>query len=260
MGANMAKNLILYFSGTGNSLMAAKRIAKEIGDTDIRAMAMYPEPEGEYERIGFVYPCYAAGLPRFVKEYIEKLDIERLDTEYYFAVETYGGWPGNSTTQLNKILKSKGEVLSFAINIKMFSNYIALYSMKDNARAMAKEADTELSSVAVTIRKKIRNSNTHRAALMGIFYKIGLPMMLKKIKYFHVSGECTGCGSCERLCPTENIRLEAEKKPVIGLNCEQCMACIQWCPTQAINYKSKTVGQKRYTHPAIHISEMFLRD
>ena len=259
MGVTMAKNLILYFSGTGNSLAAAKRIAKEVGDTDIRAMATYPDPVGEYERVGFVFPCYAAGLPRFVREYIERLDTEELVTDYYFAVETYGGWPGNSNTQINKILKTKDEALSFAINIKMFSNYIALYSMKDNERAMAKDADVELSAVAVNIRKKMRNNNTHRAALLGLFHSVALPSMLKKIKDFNVSNECTGCRICTRLCPTENIRLESEK-PVFGLNCEQCMACIQWCPTQAINYKKKTVGKKRYKHPAIHISDMFLRD
>jgi ferredoxin len=255
----MEKNLILYFSGTGNSLAAAKRIAKEIGDTDIRAMATYPDPEGEYERVGFVFPCYAAGLPRFVNDYIEKLDTEKLVSDFYFAVETYGGWPGNSNTQLNKILKSKGEALSFAINIKMFSNYIALYSMKDDAKAKAKDADIELASVAVNIRKKIRNNNTFRAVLMGIFYRVALPSMLKKVKDFHVSEDCNSCHSCVRLCPTENIRLESGK-PIFSLNCEQCMACIQWCPKQAINYKNKTVGKRRYTHPSIHISEMFLRD
>ena len=257
----MAKNLILYFSGTGNSLAAAKRIAKEIGDTDIRAMATYPDPEGEYERVGFIFPCYAVGLPRFVKEYIENIDTEKLTTDFYFAVETYGGWPGISNTQLNKILKSKGEALSFAINIKMFANYIALYSMKDNAKAkaLAKDADAELSSVAVNIRKKIRNRNTFRAVLLGIYYSIALPALLKKVKDFHISEDCNGCRSCVRLCPTENIHLESEK-PVFGLNCEQCMACIQWCPKQAINYKKKTIGKRRYTHPAIHISEMFLRE
>jgi flavodoxin len=143
----MAKNLILYFSGTGNSLAAAKRIAAEIGDTDVHAMAAYPQPEGQYERVGFVFPCYAAGLPRFVKNYIEKLDLERLTSEYYFAVETYGGWPGISNAQINRILKKKGKGLSFETNIKMFANYIALYSMRGDAEVMAKTADEEISSL-----------------------------------------------------------------------------------------------------------------
>jgi ferredoxin len=255
----MARNLILYFSGTGNSLATTKRIAAKLGDTDIRAMATYPNPEGEYERIGFVFPCYASGLPRFVKNYIEKLDTDKLTSKYYFAVETYGGWPGNSNSQINKILKKKGDRLSFAINIKMFANYIALYSMKGDAEAMAKEADEEISSIAVSIKNKMQSKNISGSFIMGAYYSIALSMLMKKIKDFNVSNDCIGCGKCAKLCPTGNISADTGK-PVLSADCEKCMACIQWCPMQAINYKTKTVGKKRYNHPAVKIDEMLLRE
>ena len=254
----MAKNLILYFSGTGNSLAAAKRIAAEIGDTDVRAMAACPNPEGEYERVGFVYPCYAMGLPRFVKKTIEKLDIDKLFSEYYFAVETYGGGPGISTAQINKILKGKGSRLSFGINIKMFANYIALYSMKGDAEVKAKEADEEIASISVSIKNMKQSKSLSGSFVLGASYSIVLPALLKKIRHFHVAEDCTGCGQCARLCPTGNIRMETGK-PAIGTDCEQCMACIQWCPVQAINYKTKTTGKRRYTHPLIKVDEMFVR-
>jgi len=256
----MAKNLILYFSGTGNSLATAKRIAKIVGSTDIKAMASLAQPEGEYERIGFVFPCYAMGLPRFVKNYIEQIDTKKLVSDYYFSVETHGGWPGMSNVQINKILRKKGTALSFNINIKMFANYIALYSMKGDVNELAEDADKEVSSISESIKNKMRNANFRGSFLMNIFYAVSLNWLLKRVNGFNVSDNCNGCGMCRKLCPVNNISQVEAEKPIIGENCEQCVACIQWCPKEAINYKSKTVGRKRYTHPEIKLNDMILRD
>jgi len=255
----MAKNLILYFSGTGNSLALAKRIANIVGDTEIRAMATYGNPKGEYERVGFVFPCYSLGLPRFVKNYIENIDIQELVSDYYFAVETNGGWPGNANSTINKILRAKGSALSFNINIRMFANYIAMYSMKGDAKKLAEDANVEISSVATSIKNKMRNSNVRGSILANALYSTSINAFYKKVKGFNISNDCNGCGICVRLCPGNNISMVAAGKPVIGEVCEQCMACIQWCPKQAINYKTKTVGKKRYTHPEIRVDEMMLR-
>ncbi|MDL2238380.1 hypothetical protein LJC56_11255 [Christensenellaceae bacterium OttesenSCG-928-K19] len=80
----MAKNLILYFSGTGNSLTVAKQIAQELGDTELNAMAACPTPVGQFDRVGFVAPNYAGGLPRFVGTYLGTLDFIKLHTDYFF--------------------------------------------------------------------------------------------------------------------------------------------------------------------------------
>ena len=60
------KNLIFCFSGTGNSLKAAKDIAAVLGDTDIVLMKEYHKAEGSYHTIGFVFPSYAGGVPKAV--------------------------------------------------------------------------------------------------------------------------------------------------------------------------------------------------
>jgi len=48
----------------------------------------------------------------------------------------------------------------------------------------------------------------------------------ERARYFHTDETCTGCGTCARVCPAENISI-AEKKPVWHDQCEFCLACIQ---------------------------------
>jgi MinD superfamily P-loop ATPase len=72
---------------------------------------------------------------------------------------------------------------------------------------------------------------------------------------FHVNGNCTGCSTCCKVCPVDNIKLES-KQPKWGAACEQCMACIQWCPAHAIEYADKTAKRKRYQHPDIKLSDL----
>ena len=254
----MAVNLILYFSGTGNSLAAAKQIAEVIGDTDVRAMAAYPDPEGHYERVGFVFPCYAYRLPRFVNDYIEKIDTTRLVSDYYFALETFGGSLGLSNDQLDQILRKKGTKLSFAAGVKMFSNYIALHAMRGDADEKARVSAETIARIAARIKDKFKAEKIERSSIPNWFSALMLSLLLKAGKGLWVNTDCSGCGKCAALCPVNSITLESGK-PVFTGNCEQCMACIQWCPKQAINYKSKTVGKRRYQHPAVNMDEMLLR-
>ena len=61
----MSKNVIFCYSGSGNCLDIAKNIAKRLGDTDIVMMRAEPEVKDVRgaKRVGFVFPCYAGGLP-----------------------------------------------------------------------------------------------------------------------------------------------------------------------------------------------------
>lgn len=62
----MGKSIIFVFSGTGNSLWAAKRISEELENCEIISMGCHTEyalPD-EYDAIGFVYPTYYRGYPQ----------------------------------------------------------------------------------------------------------------------------------------------------------------------------------------------------
>ncbi len=50
---------------------------------------------------------------------------------------------------------------------------------------------------------------------------------------------CSGCGVCQRVCPTETIFSDREgKRAIDSSHCLQCFRCHEVCPTQAIGYRS----------------------
>ena len=72
------KTIIYYFTGTGNSLAAAKKIAAATGDCKLIPIALLQKTSGDIvpvaERVGIVCPVYFSGLPLMVAECAGRLD------------------------------------------------------------------------------------------------------------------------------------------------------------------------------------------
>jgi len=68
---------------------------------------------------------------------------------------------------------------------------------------------------------------------------------------FLLDNECSGCGICEKTCPTNSIKLIEGKPHWDSEKCRYCYACFNFCPVQAIGvrYYIKKLG--RYHHPGI---------
>jgi MinD superfamily P-loop ATPase len=69
-----------------------------------------------------------------------------------------------------------------------------------------------------------------------------------------VDEKCTGCGTCAKVCPVNNIKI-VDKRPEFQHKCEMCFACDEWCPSNAIHHWSRSEGVK-YHHPDVSISDM----
>ena len=84
------KTIVYYFTGTGNSLAAAKAICVRLGDCELVSIPALAGSPAEIipgaDRVGIVCPVYDFGLPSIVAEFAERLDLS--GTGYCFAVLT----------------------------------------------------------------------------------------------------------------------------------------------------------------------------
>lgn len=254
----MSKNIIFVFTGTGNSLKAAKVIAKELEDCRIVSMGSCTEYDlaAGYESIGFVFPNYYGGEPRKVREFITKLNLQQNKNAYYYAVPTCGRYGGNVLNHTRKFLKRKGLTLQYGKMLDTYSNYVVMYNMLDTVEEENKQSEQDLAPILQAIKHKEMNKIPGMNPIMEILYRIYIRRAPKMDQYYSVSNDCIKCGICEKVCPVGNIGMDRDGRPYFEHHCEQCVACIQFCPKRAINYKNVTQGRKRYTNPAFKYTDL----
>ena len=253
----MGKNLIFYFSGTGNCLKAAKTISENLSDTEIIPMGsshIYKFDES-YESIGFVYPVYYGGIPAKAAGYISKLALPKDKNIYYYTVNTCGSIVGNGFSQLKELLEQKGAHLDYSAKLRMFSNYVVMYNMKENVKEITEKSNEDLIPIIENIKNKYKNKTGKKNSLIEWWYQKEMKAVPAKDRHFNISDDCTSCEICVKVCPVKNVKLTG-KKPEFLHHCEQCTACIQYCPVKAINFKNKTQSRRRYTHPDINWKEL----
>ena len=250
------ENVIFFFSGTGNCLKVAKSISKELENCEIFPMAKPFNLSKQYDSIGFVYPTYFCGLPKIAAQFIENLNLDSNKNTYYYAIATYGGNAGYAVYHIYELLyKKHGIKLNYGEKLKMFSNYIVMYNMKENVEEITNKSNADL----VPIIEAIKTKKNNKASSLTKILKPVNTSFIKKVnnmdKDYNVNNNCNGCGICTQVCPVKNIEL-INNKPQYKHHCENCVACIQFCPQKAINYKNATENRRRYTNPEITYKEL----
>lgn len=251
------KNRIYFYTGTGNSLRAAKIIAEEIKDCEIIAITEKTEMDipMDYERIGFVFPVYFQGLPKIVADFINNCNISEHQNTYFFAIATYGALHGNAIPQIKKLLLERGIHLHYGQNLRMFSNYVVMYNMSKNVIKETMQSEQKALLIARNIADKQENRIPAFHKLVNWYYQKQMSRVPRADENFSVSDNCISCGKCKAVCASRNIIMK-NGRPVFQHHCNQCMGCIQYCPKRAINYKTKTQERRRYTHPDISFQEL----
>lgn len=253
--------MIFYFSGTGNSLYAAKTIAQAQGEKLVSiAHEMQKEAAeriykpGENEVIGFVYPIYAWNAPRLVLDFIRSMHVIG-EKRYIFSINTCGSEEGYATQVLQKLLMKKGLTISSAFSISMPSNYITgediqVKEVQEEKLYNAKKK-LEIINDVITSRKtdvfELRQGSyawVKTVIVNPLFNKFS-----RSTNKFYVTNACIKCGLCQKICPVRSITLD--EKPVWSQACTQCLACINRCPVHAIQYGKDTEGRGRYVHPEL---------
>lgn len=244
--------MIFYFSGTGNSQWAAKRIAGITGDELVSINRLMREKQSAQfhsdKPLVFVAPTYSWRIPRIVEEWIRNAQFDG-NRDAYFIL-TCGDNCGNAAKYVRELCASKGFHFRGLAPVIMPENYLAMFATPDGAesREILRKAEPAVDAIA----KAIQNGDPLPEAritladriMSGPVNALFYPLFVHD-KKFTVTDDCVSCGKCVQRCPLNNIKI-ADGKPVWHGNCTHCMACIGGCPAKAIEYGSKSKKRNQY--------------
>lgn len=245
--------MIFYFSATGNSRHAARRIAESIGDRAIPITECLKKEKFNFiaqpnEIIGFVCPVYNVGLPITVIDFIEKLNLNINDNRV-FTVVTFGSVSGGASRMIKEKLAEKNISVNAQYSVKMPDTWTPVFdvSNKEKINKINAKADKSIDKIICKINKGTSgNFDFRRLPFCEEIYK-GYENM-RRTSSLSVNGKCTGCGLCQKLCPVDAIEIQGGKPVWVKDKCAMCLGCLHRCPEFAIHRGEKTALHGQYTH------------
>lgn len=251
--------MIFYFSGTGNSEYAARRLAEKTGGDVVSIGESVKAGENEFtlpdgDTLGFVFPVYAFDVPEIVLNFIKNMSLRNYLNQYAFAVFTCGANTGISYRRLKKALAEKGIELKLACDLHMPDNYIIMFNppTPEKQEKILTAAEHIIVEIAEAIDDRVeatvlrgKNPPDFASGLISYFFN----KYAISTKKFYATDICITCGQCERVCHDSAITLEHGRPRWREGNCTKCMGCINRCPVQAIEHGGSTAKRARYAHP-----------
>ncbi len=256
-----------YFTGTGNSLKVLETCKNVFLQNGHQAEMHQINTNGssipEADILGFCFPVYAFGIPRICRNYLKS--VRCFESEQKVFVLITAGDPDESGFAINecsRILKTKNCEIIYSDVIQMPINWTTSASppfppskeeakeIIENGISHAKQCASEIEN---GIEKKHRFNYPGRYSVVKFLWEywafryLGLPNMWRMFRTYET---CTGCGVCEKICPTGSIVLTGGK-PAWRATCEQCMRCVNFCPHEAIyqTFGGGTRGKNKYSEP-----------
>lgn len=248
MGALTAPVDLYYFTGTGNTLLAARELQQTLAARGLqcslhRIEKTDPAAVDPTHILGLGFPIAGFTTYPLVWKFINALP--RSDGAPAFAFATMGGMAFAAMGPLGRILKSKGYRLAGATQISMPAN---LWSKKYDPVKTQRAIDKGLAH-ARRFATAIAEDKAHWRTfpLLG---RLLHPLLTSKKMWSSTPDyvkldrdKCTKCALCVELCPADAIELNQEVR--LNGKCQWCLRCVSYCPEQALYY-SKDKYQ-RYT-------------
>jgi ferredoxin len=257
-----SKNIdIYYFSGTGNTFLAAQEIKNAFLDNACKVKMNCMERSNPTEidlnhTIGIGMTTAYFSTYHFVWDFINKLP--NTNGTEIFLFTTMGGFSGGLLLPVKKTLLSKGYTPIGACEFVMPSNLnkktVSQSELNEKSEKMKLKAK---SFVAQLIDNKAKWS--YNPILSFIFYSLyklaDPPKRFRNMYKISVdTSKCIQCNVCYTSCPADNIRMY--EYPRFEDNCQMCMRCFSYCPVSAISFKNKDF----IPYHSAEIKDIMMRD
>ncbi|MGN1388510.1 MAG: EFR1 family ferrodoxin, partial [Bulleidia sp.] len=223
--------MIFYFTGTGNSLYAARSL--DSNAISIPQVLRTEKREFYGDSIGIVCPIYGHEMPMMVKEFIRS---SVFDTDYLYVILTYGKRHANAAELAEEVFRSAGRPADYIHTLLMVDNFLPVFDMSEEKK-LDKHVEEQLDAIRKDIASKKKEielvTEMDRNAHAGYVQSVsGRPETIWAD--FRFTDRCIGCGICTKVCPAGCIHLVNHRAVRTGKNCQACMACIHACPEMAI--------------------------
>jgi len=249
--------MILWFTGTGNSLYVARQLAQLTNDALLHINDATMTDLSSERVIGLVYPTYSYDAPLRIKEVLMNIRLPK--DAYVWIVTTCGSTPGNSIWTVRKMLQKQSIELAYSRIISMpDSSAISFgndaHSQQSKLGMLPAQLDEIAGEICARIHRLEHSGRTFTGTVVNskLFFPIATTAVKQKVN----PDKCIGCGICTKVCPNSNISL-VDKKAQIGSHCTQCLACVHFCPRQAMEIRHKTTKKEcQYHHPDVKLKDM----
>ena len=237
------KTAILYaFSGTGNTMTAAKLIAQQLESIGyqtrvvriLRISQDIPDPR-EYDVAGFGFPVHAINVPRLALSYVRRLPNVFAIPAFIFKTCGDPFCADVSSYKLYRTLKRHGFDVCIDTCLVMPNNILTRCpdalskQMYLHTRAMS-----HLIALRVHAGERDCLQYPLRLRLFSAFLRIEwLGAYMNGLLYHTKKKLCTLCGLCVKSCPAQNIRIDNGQVRFLN-HCTMCMACSMCCPNDAV--------------------------
>lgn len=200
---------IFYFTATGNSLAVAKKFAGEL--YSIPKVLKGEQFKFKDKKIGLIFPTYNLIAPKMVLEFIEKVTLE---SPYIFVIMTYGNMLLDGVTTFARFAKKNNIDIQYGEGLLMIDNYLPGFNV-DKQKKMDKHIEEKLQLIIDDVnsnKRHIRNVSFVSLKLTGALQGVFKSPPNFSDKNFLVSGDCTACGTCAKVCPRDNIGWTYDRK------------------------------------------------
>lgn len=235
---------ILYYSMTGNSALASRRLAAGLPfDSELIDMTKSVAVDlDRFDAVGVVCSTAFWDAPSFVLHFIDQLSGQR--GKPAFVANTYGGVSGRALPRLGQAMSAAGFCVVAGSSFHMPDSYPPLLAAGITAAGAPPSSQTArfdafIAKLGVSLVAAVADGAFASASLSTTPVDKLLGLIGRFVPHGAIVGrtvavsDCTGCGICVRGCPVGAI--EAGSPPAFRAEaCIGCWRCYNRCPQHAI--------------------------
>lgn len=150
--------MVFYFTGTGNSLYAAKQLEEK--PISIPQVMRQENLEFSADSIGIVAPVYGHEVPAMVREFLQKAAFH---TDYFYMILTYGNCHGGAAELAKQLCENYKVAVNYINVLLMADNWLPSFDMNEQ-----KSIDKKVDEHIAAIRKDIYVRRNMIAKVMDI--------------------------------------------------------------------------------------------